>query len=253
MKWIALPIVIVGAALSIAAMLLPGGDSASSTLAGYETLRKAQVGLPKTLGALDRLAERDGALGWQARILAARAHAAEADFSGAADLLRHALELRTTTALRAELGTMLEAAGRRAEAKAEWEKLLPKSDAVDAMQRLEPDAIKLAGVLVTAGRYADALPLVASPTTDAARLARARALAGLGKSSDAAAEFARYLESHKSETAVRLEYGRAVERAGESERALDIYRSVGASGAYREGLLLESLGRIRDAVDAYER
>ncbi len=253
MKWIALPIVLVGAALSIAAVLLPGGDTASPTLAGYESLRTAQVGLPKTLGTLDRLAERDGALGWQAQTLAARAHAAEADFATAADLLGRALELRATTALRAERGTMLEAAGLRAEAKAEWEKLLPKPDAVEAMQRLEPDAVKLAGILVTAGRYADALPLVAIPTTDAACLARARALAGLGRSGDAAAEFARYLGSHPSETAVRLEYGRAVERAGESDRALEVYRSVGAAGAYREGLLLESLGRIRDAIDAYQR
>ena len=253
MKWIALPIVLVGAALSIAAVLLPGGDTASSALAGYERLRRAQDGLPRTMPSLEQLAGRDGAVGWEARILAARAHAAEADFAGAADLLRRALELRATTALRVELGTMLEAAGLRAEAKAEWEKLLPKSEAVFAMMRLEPDAVRLASVLVTAGRYADALPLVTPATTDAARLARARALAGLGKSADATAEFAHYMESHKSETAVRIEYGRAVERAGESDRALEIYHNIGAAGAYREGLLLESLGRVRDAVDAYQR
>ncbi|MCX6101193.1 MAG: hypothetical protein NTV92_07200 [Candidatus Bipolaricaulota bacterium] len=129
MKWIALPIVLVGAALSIAAVLLPGGDTASSALAGYETLRKVQDGLPRTMPSLEQLAGRDGAVGWEARILAARAHAAEADFAGAADFLRRALELRATTALRAELGTMLEAAGLRVEAKAEWEKLLPKPDA----------------------------------------------------------------------------------------------------------------------------
>ncbi len=253
MKWIALPIVLLGAAIALVAVFLPGGDSAAPALAGYEALRKAQAGLPRTMDALDELAERDGALGWQARIAAAHAHAAEADFAGAADLLRRALELRATTALRADLGTMLEAAGLRAEAKAEWEKLLPKADAVDAMLRLEPDAVKLATILVAAGRYADALPLVTSAVTDAARLARARALAGLGKSSDAAAEFVRYLESHKAETSVRLEYGRAVERAGDSAGALQIYHDAGAVGAYREGLLLENVGRIGDAVVAYQR
>lgn len=252
MKWVALSIVLVGAAISLFAMLLPGGATADG-LDGYESLSKAQRGLPKSIGALDGLAERDGALGWQARIIAARAHAAEADFARAAELLESALGLRSTTALRAELGTMLEAAGLRAQAKAEWEKLLPKSDAVQAMQRLEPDAVRLATVLVTAGRYAEALPLVTPAKTDAARLARARALAGLGKPSDAVVEFAQYVAKHASETAVRLEYGRAVERSGASDRALEIYRNLGAAGAYREGLLLESLGRTREAADALQR
>jgi soluble lytic murein transglycosylase len=253
MKWIALPIVLVGAALALAALLLPGGDTASSALAGYELLRKAQAGLPETMSGLENLAARDGALGWEAGVLAARAHAAEGRFAEAVDFLRRALELRSTTALRAELGTLLEAAGLRGEAKAEWEKLLPKLEAVLAMKRLEPDAVRLATLLVGAGRYAEALPLVTAPVTDAARLARARALAGLGTSSEAASEFARYLEKRSGETAVRIEYGRAVERAGDSAGALLIYRSVGAAGAYREGLLLESLGRISDAADAYQR
>ncbi|MCX6098924.1 MAG: lytic transglycosylase domain-containing protein [Candidatus Bipolaricaulota bacterium] len=253
MKWIALPIVLVGAALALAALLLPGGDTASSALAGYESLRKAQAGLPQTIAGLEDLAARDGAVGWEARVLAARAHAAAGRFAEAATFLRRALELRVTTALRAELGTMLEAAGLRAEAKAEWEKLLPKTEAVLAMMRLEPDAVRLATLLVGAGRYADALPLVTPPATDAARLARARCLAGLGTTGEAASEFARYLEKHSGETAVRIEYGRVVERAGDSAGALQIYRGVGAAGAYREGLLLESLGRIQDAVGAYQR
>jgi soluble lytic murein transglycosylase len=121
------------------------------------------------------------------------------------------------------------------------------------MMRLEPDAVRLASLLAGAGRYADALSLVTPPATDAARLARARALAGLGTSSEAASEFARYLEKRSGETAVRIEYGRAVERAGDSAGALQIYRSVGAAGAYREGLLLESLGRVQDAAAAYQR
>jgi soluble lytic murein transglycosylase len=253
MKWIALPIILVGAALSLAAVLLPGGDASTSALAGYEALRKAQAGLPQSMASLEQLAGRRDAVGWEARRVAARAHAAAADFAGAAEFLKKALELRSTTELRAELGSMLEAAGLRAEAKAEWEKLLPKSDAVQAMQRLEPDAVKLATTLVSAGRYADALLLVTPAVTDAARLVRARALAGLGKSAEAATEFALYLEKHKSETAVRIEYARALERAGESDRALAVYRDVGVAGAYREGLLLESLGRVRDAADAYQR
>ncbi len=253
MKWIALPIVLLGAALSLAALFLPAGSGASSPLAAYEALRKAQNSLPASMTAVEALAERDDAVGWQARILAGRAHAAAGDFDGAADFLRRALALRATADLRAELGSILEAAGRRAEAKAEWEKLLPKSDAVSAMRRLEPDAVKLATVLVTAGRYSDALPLVTPATSDAARLVRARALAGSGASSDAAAEFALYLAKHKSETPVRIEYARALERAGQSDQALATYRGIGAAAAYREGLLLESLGRVRDAVSAYER
>lgn len=253
MKWIALPIVLIGAALSLAALLLPGGDAASSALAGYEALRKAEAGLPGSVVSLEQLAARQDALGWEAGVAAARAHATAADFTGAAEFMRHALGLRSTAELRAELGSILEAAGLRAEAKAEWEKLLPRADAVSAMVRLEPDAVRLATVFVQAGRYADALPLVTPAATDATHLLRARALAGLGKSQDAAAEFVLYLTAHKSDTAVRIEYGRTLERAGESDKALVLYRDIGASAAYREGLLLESLGRVRDAIDAYQR
>lgn len=251
MKWIALSVVLLGAALSIVVVFLPGGDR--SPLADYDALRRARDGLPKSLSALDALAERDGALGWQASILAARGHAASGDFAAAAGFLRRAIEFRSTSTLLAELGTTLEAAGLRAEAKATWEKLLPKVDAVDAMRRLEPDAVRLATVLVSGGKYADALPLVTPAKTDAARLARARALVGLGRPDEAIAEFVPYLAAHKDETAIQLEYGRAVERSGDSERALALYRSLGAAGAYREGLLLESLGRVRDAVAALTR
>ncbi len=252
MKWIALSVVLLGAAISILVLWLPPG-SASVDLAGYDALRRARAGLPSTLGDIEGLAVQNGALGWQASVLAARARAALADFAAASEWLRRAVALRSTPALRAELAAMLEVSGARAEAKAEWENLLPKADAVQAMQRLEPDGARLAAVLVTAGKPADALPLVTPAKSDAARLTRARALLALGRTDEAVVEFAAYVAVRPDETAVRIEYGRAVERSGDSERALAIYRSAGAAGAYREGLLLESLGRLREAAVALQR
>jgi soluble lytic murein transglycosylase len=229
----------------------PTSSRPAVDFADYQALETAREGLPGTRAKLEALASREDGVGWQARILSAHAHAAYGEFQEAAADLRSAVDLRATTDLRRELAIALEAAGDRKTAQAEWEKLLARSEAVEAVRRLETDSVRLASLLVGAGRSSDALPLVTPPATAPARLVRARALAGLGKHAEAATEFGRYLTGRTGENSVRLEYGRALERAGEKEKALAVYRGMGTAGAYREGTLLEGMGRTREAAEAY--
>jgi len=253
MRWALLAGLLAGAALCVVAAIFIPSVSRPEGYAGYDALDRVRAGLPSTVSALEALAERQDGAGWQARLLAARTRAASGDFAAAAAHLRAAVALHPTVEIQKELATVLEAAGDRGGALAVWEKLLPKSDAVDAVLRLETDSVRLASLLVSAGRPTTALPLVSPAFTVDARLVRARALAALGRSTEAVEEFERYLVDRPNETAVRMEYGRTLERGGNQEGALAAYRALGASGAYRAGTLLEAMGRTREAADAYLR
>jgi len=253
MKWALYAGLLAGVAVCVAAAILVPTLAPPSGYAAYEALDRAQAGLPATQSALEALAARQDGAGWQARLLVARSRAAAGDYAAAAESLRAAQALHPTTEVQRELATVLEAAGDRRAALAAWEKLLPKSDAVDAVLRLETDNARLASLLLTAGRPTEALPLVTPASTADTRLVRARALVALGRPAEAVEEFDRYFVDRPNEATVRLEYGRALERAGSKERALETYRALGASGAYREGTLLEAMGRTREAADAYLR
>lgn len=219
-------------------------------LADYERLWRAEENLPRSLPEIEELAEREDGVGWQARVLASRAFLAQTDYKAAARYLAAALELRVTVKLRAELARTLEAAGNRTEALREWETLLPADNAVQAVIRLEADPGRAARLLVAAGRYTEALTVLGSLETPSARLSRARALVGLGRAGEALVHFEAFLATDDNAT-VRKEYGRACERAGESDKALAIYKQLGASGAYHAGRLLEALDRPTEAVTAY--
>lgn len=251
-KWIALPLAALGAALALSTLFLPN-RAPMPVVKAYEELATARRGLPSTLNDVERIAGGEDAVAWQACLIAGRAHAAAGRFTLGAEFFGRALELRTSPAVQAERATLLEAAGDRNAAKTAWEKLLPRQDAVAAIQRLEADPYRLARLLVQAGQPSAALPLVTPPATDVARLTRARALAALGRASEAADEFAAVLATPLSDASIRVEYGRVLEKAGQASAAIEAYRSAGAAGAYREGLLLESLGSYREAADAYRR
>ncbi len=246
LAYLALALTVFGLGLSFL-FLLP---ERYPELADYERLWRAEGNLPRSLPELEKLTERENGVGWQACVLTSRVFLAQADYETGARYLVAALKLRATEQLRAELALTLEAAENRTEALREWEKLLPADDAVQAIIRLEADPERAARLLVAAGRYTEALTVLGSLETPSARLSRARALVGLGRTGEALLHFEAFLATDDN-ASVRKEYGRTCERAGESDKALAVYRQLGASGAYHTGRLLEALGRPTEAVAAY--
>lgn len=253
MKWTALAAVLGGVILCLGVVFSLPGPPPSSDLAGYEALWRARDGQPQSLADLETLAGRDDAVGWHACILSSQARVARGEFAAGVRWLQRAVGLRSTIELRMTLARLLEVAGQRAEARAEWEALLPRGEAVEAMRRLETDPVTLAGILVRAGRPTEALALIGSRSTQQAQLTQARALVALDRPADAVAVYEDILSLYGGNTAVRMEYGQALEQAGEKEKAVSVYHSLGTAGGYAGGLLLESLGRTRDAASAYLR
>lgn len=222
-------------------------------LAAYEQLWRARDGLPATAGSLETLAFREDAVGWYARTWIARRRAAEGRFAEAEEALRLALALRPTDDLRRELALLLEAMGRREDALAEWETLLPLEAAVDAVLRLNEDPVRCATLLLSAGRPTDALDVLAFVDGQDAVLARARAWAALGRTADAVHAYETYCAARGSSAWIEIEYGRVLERMGAVDRALSAYERAGSLGASRRGALLEAQGRLDEAAEAYLR
>lgn len=252
MKAVIGPLVLLGLVLGFSALLFWTAP-APPEIGDYERLRQARDRLPATLGELESLAGREDGVGWQARVIVGRWHAAHGSPGTAATHFRAALALYATSDLRAEFASALEADGRHTEALVEWARLLPRKEAIQAVLRLEPDPVRAAAALNRGGAPSDALAVLSKASGTQGSLERARALVSLGRAKDALPEFERYLAAAPQDTLVRLEYGRALERTGERGGALAAYRSAGPAGAYEAGLVLEMLGREEEAIAAYRQ
>ncbi|MFH1610144.1 MAG: transglycosylase SLT domain-containing protein, partial [Candidatus Bipolaricaulota bacterium] len=252
MKAVVGPLVLLGLLLGFSVLLF-WTTPAPPEVGDYQRLWQARDRLPATLRELESLAAREDGLGWQARVIVGRWHASHGSPGTAVTHFRAALALYAASNLRVELALALEASGRGAEALQEWERLLPRKEAIQAVVRLEADPVRAASTLNKGGVPSEALTLLSKASSTQATLERARALVSLGRTKDALPEFERYLAAAPQDTPARLEYGRALERTGEWDKALAAYRAAGTSGAYEAGLLLETLGREDEAIAAYRQ
>ncbi|MDD5264672.1 MAG: hypothetical protein PHU43_07525, partial [Candidatus Bipolaricaulis sp.] len=69
MKWALYAGLLAGVAVCVAAAILVSTVATPSGYAAYGALDRAQAGLPATQSALEALATRQDAAGWQARLL----------------------------------------------------------------------------------------------------------------------------------------------------------------------------------------
>lgn len=198
------------------------------------------------------MGREDGA-GWVARVELSKVLLSQGEEEKAAILLWEALSLRDSKEARKLLAQALEAWGRQEEALAEWKKLLPDQEAASAVLRLEKDRLSAGKALLSGKAYAQAMQALSGLNSPEASLIRARALARLGRYSEAAWEYERYLAAVPGDSQAQLEYGQVVERLGQVERACQAYEKAGVAGAYRLGLLLEAQGALNDALSAYLR
>ncbi|MDW8151858.1 MAG: transglycosylase SLT domain-containing protein [Candidatus Bipolaricaulota bacterium] len=188
-----------------------------------------------------------------ARVELATVLLARGEAQAALPLLREALGLRESREARRLWARALEESGHSQEALAEWKKLLPEGEAVQAVLRLERDRVSAGKALVESGAYAAALEALAGLQSPPAILLCAQALAGLGRLREAAQEYERGLAFVPHEAQAWVQYGQVLEKLGEEEKARAAYQAAGPAGAYRLGLLLEGRGAVGEAIAAYLR
>ncbi len=246
------PLLLAGLLLGLSAWLIPTVRPVAE-VGDYGLFLELRDRLPVSRPELERLSAREDGVGWQARVVLGRWYLSRGDPGAAVNLLRSALRLYATAEVRADFARALEAAGRGPEALAEWERLLPMRSAIEGVLRLGNDPVQGAAALTRGGAPAEALARLVGVSGAPANRERARALLSLGQAREAVPEFELFLAAFPNDAAVWVEYGRALERAGERERALAAYRRAGAVGAWPAGLLLESLGREEEALAAYRQ
>lgn len=223
------------------------------SLVPYESLAIALRDPSRHESILWTLSVRNDGAGWLARRALAELLISRGEYSTAEALLREALRLLSSPEVERLLALALEKQGKREEALAQWVKLLPQKEAIDAVVRLSDDPAKAGEILVQGRAYSAALDLLAQAKGEKACLLRARALAGLGRYAEAVKEYERYLATFPPTAQIQLEYGQVLERLGQTQKAMNAYKAAGADGAYYLGLLLEGQGALDEAVSAYLR
>lgn len=223
------------------------------SLVPYESLAIALRDPGRHESILWTLSVRNDGAGWLARQALAELLISRGECSTAEALLREALNLLSSPEVERLLALALEKQGKREEALAQWAKLLPQKEAIDSVVRLSGDPVKAGEILIQGRAYSAALDLLAQAKGEKACLLRARALTDLGRYAEAAGEYERYLATFPATAQIQLEYGQVLERLGQTQKAMNVYKAAGADGAYYLGLLLEEQGALDEALSAYLR
>ncbi len=220
-------------------------EAVPGPLAVYARLWQVDPEDPEGQAWLQAVAAGDDGAAYHACLVLARSPA------GSAEHYRRALALRYDPGVQLELALSLENAGATAEALEAWLRILGPGEPLEALRRLEPDAVERARQLNRRGLAAEALAEVAGVSGEQAALQRATALARLGRHAEALDHFRTWLRVHTDDHATRVAYAASLEAAGRQGDAEREYRSAGATGRQGLGRLLERAGRLSEAAAAY--
>gem|GEM_PF-726533 len=236
-----------------ALLLWPVTTPTDAPLPAYEKLWAAVESEPADIAVLEGLSTRQDGLAWHAAMSAGEAHAEDGAPLKAARMFERAVELWPTVSARRGLAKALENAGQGEAALEHWKLLLPSDNAAQAVLRLEEDKLQAAQLLNLSGAHGHALEASAALDTPPATLESARALAGLGRLTEAEHAFRAYLNAVPHDGQAHAEHGRVLERQGHRDRAVEAYLAAGPAGGLAAGRLLEEDGRTDVALRAYAR
>lgn len=245
----------------------------------------AQVG--RIVDQLDALAARRDVTGYYANLYQASVLESEPDGDVAASY-RRALALYETKDIRLLLAQALERQNDKEGAWTEYVALLPDESAYARVLALQSDPVRLCDALLKKGMYTQAREQAVSLRSSAtdpmlqAQLATCEAVAiasagdyqaalplfdalpvtvkpsaiklaeGEGDAAVAGSVTASAINlSFAHPVSVSWWYARTLEGAGQSEKAIPVYRNLEAAGGERLGALLEEKGLLKEAVAAY--
>jgi soluble lytic murein transglycosylase len=202
---------------------------------------------------LEELAQQVSVLGYEANIILAERLAAQG--TDPLPYYMRALEIYNSPELRRQLASYLSEQGLYNEAVTEYLKLLPDADALEALAALEADPA-LVGEALIAGRFwlqaADFLEPYINEGTDGVAKYYTRALIELGNYKKALAYLQPWADK-ETDRDILWWFARSLEAAGQLQKAIQIYTSLGETGAYRLGVILEQQGKTAQAAGAFAR
>jgi soluble lytic murein transglycosylase len=215
-----------------------------------ELLKKLKEGNALGDEVLLSLSGRKDAVGYTAILqLAERSEDPQA-------LWRQALELLSRADVRMRLAQWLENSGNREEAVNQYLLLLPEPQALEALIRLDTDKAAILEGLIRGSHWQtllDYLDSMEPEEREGYASAAAMALVNLGEYERALPVLAALAQSEPVVKEIYWPYARALEDAGETEKAMQYYRLAGPEGGRRLGRLYEQKGETEKAAAAYGR
>lgn len=206
---------------------------------------------------LAELALRQDAIGYYANIeLAERYSGSEKD---PVQYYRRALELYDTKDIRIILANRLAKQGNTLDAAKTYGSALYDKAVLDSLLQLKLEPEVTGQIMIDARQFQTAVDFLRGeldkqPNVDKkVRLYKlyGRALTELGKYNEALSTFEQVYTLGQSDSESKWWHARSFEATGQVNKAKEIYKSLGESGAYRLGLLLEKEGSSREAAAAY--
>jgi soluble lytic murein transglycosylase len=165
-----------------------------------------------------------------------------------------ALELYPTNDVRFNYASFLAKNNKREKAIDEYLKILPQERALQALIDLEADNEEICKALVETKSW-DTLENFTKPRSENDFVMKkyyARALFEKQQYTSAIPVLESLYEHNPEDSDIGWWYGRALELTEETEKAKEIYSSIGEKGAYRLGIILENEGMTDAALEAFK-
>jgi soluble lytic murein transglycosylase len=237
------------------AELYAGLAEKAPALKEYAQLWTAEAQMPdlEAIRSLQALIdfEPQSALAYEAHVALARYYAG-IEAPAAAEQYRAALALQDDPALRLELARHLEQEGDAAGAYAEYRTLLPvQPDAFEGMRRTGQDPLAVAGDLITATFWTDALETLQGIEDPKALPLRAQALAALQRYDEARAVYETWLATNPDDQAAQMGLAQTLVNLKRPDDALAIYRKIDTADSRlaQAGLLADTDAKQALALD----
>jgi len=172
----------------------------------------------------------------------------------AEEYYQNALELYPTNNVRFNYASYLARIGKTTEAINEYLSILPETRALEALTDLNVDLKTICDSLVEKRCWKDLEQLLENKIQDDSSLIKyyAQALFEQEKYSNALPLLEKLYGADSTDQDIGWWYGRSLEQTNQTDKAKEIYSSIGSKGAYRLGILLENNKQYKEALEAYK-
>lgn len=172
----------------------------------------------------------------------------------AEEYYQNALELYPTNNVRFNYASYLARIGKTTEAINEYLSILPETRALEALTDLNVDLKTICDSLVEKRCWKDLEQLLENKIQDDSSLIKyyAQALFEQEKYSNALPLLEKLYGADSTDQDIGWWYGSSLEQTNQTDKAKEIYSSIGSKGAYRLGILLENNKQYKEALEAYK-
>lgn len=199
-----------------------------------------------------KLKDHKNTIGYYSNLILASRY--DSRINNAEEYYQNALELYPTNNVRFNYASYLARIGKTTEAIKEYLSILPETRALEALTNLNVDLKTICDSLVEKKCWKDLEQLLENKIQEDSSLIKyyAQALFEQEQYTKALPLLEKLYSANSTDQDIGWWYGRTLEQNNQTDKAKEIYSSIGAKGAYRLGVLLENNKQYKEALEAYK-